>query len=210
MKKIMLELKIPLLISVVFIFICGLVYPMLMTGLSQVIFTKQANGSLITVNDEVIGSELIGQTFTDSRFMKGRPSAVNYNTYTAEQKEDGSYGGVASGSNNFAPTNPELEKRVEKDMADFLQTNPTISKDQIPTDLLTASGSGLDPHISYESALVQIPGISENSGLPENVLEEIVKDNTQDKFVGIFGEKTVNVLGVNSDIAKKLNLIVGE
>lgn len=210
MKKIMLELKIPLLISIVFIFICGLVYPMLITGLSQVIFPKQANGSLITVNDEIIGSELIGQTFTDPRFMKGRPSAVNYNTYTAEQKEDGSYGGVASGSNNLAPTNPELKKRVEKDMAGFLQTNPTISKDQIPTDLLTASGSGLDPHISYESALVQIPGLSENSGLPENVLEEIVKDNTQDKFIGIFGEKIVKVLGVNSDIAKKLNLIVGE
>lgn len=210
MKKIMLELKIPLLISVVFIFICGLMYPMLMTGLSQVIFPKQANGSLITVNDEVIGSELIGQSFTDSRFMKGRPSAVNYNTYTTEQKEDGSYGGVASGSNNFAATNPELEKRIEKDMANFIQKNPTISNDQIPTDLLTASGSGLDPHISYESALIQIPRLSKNSGLTENELKKIVKDNTQDKFIGIFGEKTVNVLGVNSDVAKKINLIAGK
>uniref|UniRef100_UPI00344DF0F8 K(+)-transporting ATPase subunit C n=1 Tax=Carnobacterium TaxID=2747 RepID=UPI00344DF0F8 len=209
MKKIMIELKTPLLVSILFLFVCGLAYPLLMTGLSQVIFPKQANGSLITINNKIIGSELIGQDFTDSRFMKGRPSAVNYNTYI-EEKEEGVYGGVASGSNNFAATNPELVKRVKKDMTEFLTNNPKIKKSQIPADLLTASGSGLDPHISYDSALIQLPEISETSGLDEMELQKIVEKNTGNKFIGVFGEKTVNVLGVNIEIAKKIAIITKE
>ena len=210
MKKIMIELKTPLLVSILFLFVCGLAYPLLMTGLSQVIFPKQANGSLITVNNKIIGSELIGQDFTDPRFMKGRPSAVNYNTYTLEEKEEGIYGGVASGSNNFAATNPELVKRVKNDMAEFLTNNPKIKKSQIPADLLTASGSGLDPHISYNSALIQLPEISETSGLDEMELQKIVEKNTGNKFVGVFGEKTVNVLGVNIEIAQKIATVANE
>ena len=210
MKKIMIELKTPLLVSILFLFVCFLAYPLLMTGLSQVIFPKQANGSLITVNNKIIGSELIGQDFTDPRFMKGRPSAVNYNTYTLEEKEEGIYGGVASGSNNFAATNPELVKRVKNDMAEFLTNNPKIKKSQIPADLLTASGSGLDPHISYDSALIQLPEISETSGLDEMELQKIVEKNTGNKFVGVFGEKTVNVLGVNIEIAQKIATVANE
>ncbi|MEY8353995.1 potassium-transporting ATPase subunit C [Lachnospiraceae bacterium 54-53] len=139
--------------------------------------------------------------------MKCRPSAVNYNTYTREQINDGTYGGVGSGSKNYAPTNPELLKRVEKDMADFLASNPDVKREDIPTDLLTASGSGLDPHISPRSAAVQIPGLAEATGLTEGRLKEIVKDHTREKFLGIFGEETVNVLMVNLEIAKEINLI---
>ncbi|MCA9766356.1 MAG: K(+)-transporting ATPase subunit C [Carnobacterium sp.] len=208
MKKIILELKTPFLISIVFLFICGLAYPLLITGVSQLVFPKQANGSLVIVNDEIVGSKLIGQKFTDPRFMKSRPSAVNYNTYTIEEKNEGLYSGVASGSTNFAATNPELEKRVEKDMAYFLKNNQSIKKSQIPADLLTASGSGLDPHISYESALVQLPEISEKSGLNQDELQKIVKKNTENKLIGIFGEKIVNVLGINIDIAKKINVVI--
>ena len=200
-------IKKPLLVTLILLLICGLAYPMLLTGISQVIFPEQANGSLITVHGKAVGSELIGQDFTDTRFMKCRPSAVNYNTYTKEDKENGTYTGVASGSKNYAPTNPELVKRVKEDIAQFLKANPSIKKKDIPTDLLTASGSGLDPNVSPESAAVQIPELVKTTGLSKSKLAEIVDNNTQGKFLGTFGEKTVNVLGVNLDIAKEIALI---
>jgi K+-transporting ATPase ATPase C chain len=207
MKNILNRIKRPFMVTFALLLICGLIYPMLLTGISQVIFPKKANGSQIIIDGEAVGSELIGQDFTDSRFMKGRPSAVNYNTYTKEDKESGNYTGVSSGSKNYAPTNPDLAKRVQDDIAKFLDENPTIIKEDIPTDLLTASGSGLDPHISSSSAAVQIPALAVATGLSEEMLAEIVKNNTQGRFLGIFGEETVNVLKVNLDIAKELRII---
>lgn len=207
MIKVLKGIKKPLLITVAMLLICGLAYPLLLTGISQLFFPHQANGSLITVNGHALGSELVGQDFTDSRFMKSRPSAVNYNTYTQEEKSDGAYAGIGSGSKNYAATNPELAKRVEADIAEFLAANPSISKEDIPTDLLTASGSGLDPHISPESASVQIPALVDSTGLSQETLESIVQKHTQSKLFGIFGEETVNVLAVNLDIAKELGLI---
>jgi len=207
MIKVLKGIKKPFLVTLALLVICGLAYPLLLTGISQVIFPKQANGNLITINGQAVGSELIGQDFTDARFMKCRPSAVNYNTYTQEDKENGDYSGVGSGSKNYAPTNPELVKRVEADIAAFLEANPSIKKEDIPTDILTASGSGLDPHISPESAAVQIPALVEATGLSQEILENIVKENTQGKFLGIFGEETVNVLMVNLDIARELGLL---
>ncbi len=200
-------IKRPFLVTIVLLLICGLVYPLLLTGISRIIFPRQANGSLITVNGQAVGSKLIGQDFTDTRFMKCRPSAVNYNTYTKEDKESGKYTGVGSGSKNYASTNPELVKRVEADITEFLKANPSVMKEDIPTDLLTASGSGLDPHISPASAAVQVPALVEATGLSKETLEAIVKENTQGKLLGIFGEETVNVLMVNLDIAKELGLI---
>ena len=193
--------------TIALLLICGLAYPLLLTGISQLIFPRQANGSLVKIAGRTIGSELVGQDFSDARFMKGRPSAVNYNTYTREDKEKGNYPGVASGSKNYAPTNPELVKRVEADMAKFLKANPSVKEEAVPTDLLTASGSGLDPHISPASAAVQIPALVKATGLSQETLEAIVKENTQGKFLGIFGEETVNVLMVNLDIAKELGLV---
>lgn len=206
MNKLLKGIKTPFLVTLVLLLICGLVYPLLLTGISQIIFPKQANGSLITADGSTVGSAIIGQDFTDARFMKCRPSAVNYNTYTKEDKENGNYTGVSSGSKNYAPTNQELSKRVQEDIAEFLKSNPSIHKEDIPTDLLTASGSGLDPHISPEAAAVQIPALAQSTGLTEDRLKEIVKDNTQGKLLGIFGEETVNVLKVNLQIAKDLNL----
>ncbi|BAH06419.1 hypothetical protein CKR_1368 [Clostridium kluyveri NBRC 12016] len=199
-------IKKPFLVTLVLLLVCGLAYPLILTGISQVIFPKQANGSLVIVNGKAIGSALIGQDFTDGRFMKGRPSAVNYNTYIREDKDSGNYAGVGSGSKNYAPTNPELVKRVQEDIDAFLKANPSIKKEDIPTDLLTASGSGLDPHISPESAAVQILALVKSTGLSKDKLETIVKNNTQGKAFGVFGEKTVNVLKVNLDIAKELGL----
>ncbi len=207
MRLFLNELKKPFLVTLALLLICGLAYPLLLTGISQIFFPKQANGSLIMIDGQATGSELVGQDFSDARFMKSRPSAVNYNTYTKEDKDSGNYAGVGSGSKNYAPTNQELAKRVEADIAEFLEANPSVKKEDIPTDLLTASGSGLDPHISPQSAAVQIPALVESTGLSQDKLETIVNDNTQGKFLGIFGEETVNVLKVNLEIAKELGLI---
>ncbi len=200
-------IKKPFLLTLALLLICGLAYPLLLTGISQLIFPQQANGSLVMIDGQAVGSELVGQDFSDTRFMKNRPSAVNYNTYTREDKESGDYAGVSSGSKNYAPTNPDLVKRVEADIAEFLRTNPSVKQEDIPTDLLTASGSGLDPHISPASAAVQIPALVESTGLSKETLEAIVKENTQGKFLGIFGEETVNVLKVNLEIAKELGAL---
>ncbi|SBV99996.1 Potassium-transporting ATPase C chain [uncultured Eubacteriales bacterium] len=207
MVRVLKGIKKPLLVTVAMLLICGLAYPLLLTGISQVVFPRQANGSLITIDGQAVGSELIGQDFEDPRFMKSRPSAVNYNTYTQEEKENGDYAGPGSGSNNYAPTNPELVKRVEADLAEFLAANPSVKEADIPADLLTASGSGLDPHISPASAAVQIQALAKSTGLSQETLEGIVKNNTQGKLLGIFGEETVNVLKVNLEIAKELGLI---
>lgn len=205
MRKIFKELKTPFLVTVVFTVICGLFYPLLITGLGQSIFPYQANGSLIVNKGKVIGSELIGQQFSDERFMKERPSAVNYNTYTAKEKSEGKYLGVASGSQNLSPSNSLLKKRVESDIKNFLNNNPSINKKDIPTDLLTSSGSGLDPSISQQSALVQIPQISKSTGISEDNLKKIIDKNTQNKILGFLGEKTVNVLKVNLEIYNQLS-----
>lgn len=145
--------------------------------------------------------------------MKGRPSAYNYNTYYEDEQgnqyyNDGSvFAGLSSGSNNYAPSNPALTERVEADIEAFLEANPDVKREDIPADLMTASGSGLDPHITPESARIQIPALATASGLSEEQLEQIVADHTEGKLFGIFGEETVNVLGVNLDIAKAMGLV---
>ena len=196
-----------LLVSIAMFAICGFAYPMIMTGISQIIFPHQANGSLIEENGEVVGSSLVGQDFTDERLFHCRPSAYNYNTYTEEDKENGDYGGVSSGSNNYAPSNPDLEKRINEDIEKFLQENPTIEKEDIPSDIITASGSGLDPHISVEAANVQIDRVSENTGLTKKQLKKMIEENTEGKFLGIFGEEKVNVLELNLSLAKEISMV---
>ena len=115
--------------------------------------------------------------------------------------------GIGSGSNNYAATNPALTERVEADIEAFLEKNPGVNREDIPTDLLTASGSGLDPHISPASAEIQIPRIAEASGLTEEEIEDIVSENTQGKVFGVFGEETVNVLKVNIEIAQRMGIL---
>lgn len=207
MKSIWNSLKKAFFVSIALLVICGLGYPLLMTGLAQVIFPSQANGSLIMEGGQAVGSKLVGQDFTADYFMKCRPSAVSYNTYTQEQADSGEYGGVGSGSNNFAPSNPDLIARVTSDMETFLAANPNITAQEIPADLLTASGSGLDPHISPESARIQLPELAKTTGLSMETLEKIVSDNTQGKAAGVLGENRVNVLMVNLEIARQMGLI---
>ena len=207
MKKYLVGIRSALLFSLMMLVLCGFAYPLLLTGAAQAIFPHQANGSIVEVDGKAVGSKIVGQSFEDERFFKGRPSAVNYNTYTKEEKADGTYGGVASGSNNYAPSNPELSKRVKKDLEAFMKANPDIDKKDIPADLITASGSGLDPDITPEAAKVQIPAIAKASGLSEAELQKIVDDNTEGKWLGVFGETRVNVLLCNVAIAQKLEIL---
>ena len=210
LKNLLRTLRPALTVTLVLMLVCGLGFPLLMTGLSALIFPARAEGSLVMVDGQAVGAEFVGQEFTEPFFMKGRPSAVHYNTYFEDENgsktyADGSeFGGLASGSSHYGPSNPALRERVEADMEAFLAANPGVTADQIPTDLLTASGSGLDPHISPASAAIQLPAISEASGLSMETLEAIVEDNTTGRLLGIFGEETVNVLGVNVDIAQAM------
>ena len=197
--------------TIVLMVICGLVFPLCLTLIGQVIFPSQANGNVVEANGEAVGAKYVGQEFNEPYFMKGRPSAVHYNTYFEDEEgnktySDGSeFTGLASGSNNYGPSNPALVERVEADKEAFLAANPEVKEEDIPTDLLTASGSGLDPHISVASAELQIPAIAEASGIDEATLKTIVENNTTHKLFGIFGEETVNVLGVNVEIYEMMN-----
>lgn len=205
MKKYLKPIKTAFFVAITMFLICGFAYPLVLTGISQIVFPDQANGSIVEMDGKAVGSSLVGQDFTDQRLFHCRPSAYNYNTYTQEEKENGTYNGVSSGSNNYAVSNPELEKRLNEEIEQFLKENPTISKDEIPSDIITASGSGLDPHISVEAANVQIDRIVKNTQLSREKVETLIEQNTQGKLFGIFGEETVNVLELNLSLVKEMN-----
>ena len=202
-KKAMLRnIRQALVVTLVLLLLCGFVFPVLLSGLSGLLFPHQAGGSLVTADGKAVGAKLVGQEFTEAYFMKGRPSAYHYNTYYTDEQgsrfyNDGSeFAGLGSGSNNYAPSNPALTQRVEANIEAFLAENPGVAREDIPADLMTASGSGLDPHISPAAAQVQLPAIAEASGLSPERLAQIVADNTEEKL-----------LGVNLDIALAMGLI---
>lgn len=205
MKKYLKPIKTAFFVAITMFLICGFAYPLVLTGISQIVFPDQANGSIVEMDGKAVGSSLVGQDFTDQRLFHCRPSAYNYNTYTQEEKENDTYSGVSSGSNNYAVSNPELEKRLNEEIEQFLKENPTISKDEIPSDIITASGSGLDPHISVEAANMQIDRIVKNTQLSREKVETLIEQNTQGKLFGIFGEETVNVLELNLSLVKEMN-----
>lgn len=172
-------------LSFVLLLICGLAYPLAMTGISQVVMPAQASGSLIVdENGKVLGSELIGQNFTDPKYFSGRVSSIENNA-------------AGSGSNNYAPSNPALIERTQKDLAAFLEANPGVKQEDIPADLLTNSGSGLDPHISPQAALVQVDRIAKARNLDPAKLRALIDEQTEDRSLGVFGEPRVNVLKLN-------------
>lgn len=204
MRKYLKSFKTAFFVSIAMYLLCGFAYPMVLTGISQIIFPNQANGSLVEMDGKVVGSTLVGQDFTDERLFHCRPSAYYYNTYTQEDKENGIYTGLSSGSNNYAVSNPKLKERLNQDIIKFLKENPTITRDEIPSDIITASGSGLDPHISVEAANVQVDRIVKNTQLSEAKVKELIKKNTVGKLFGIFGEETVNVIELNLSLVKEL------
>lgn len=202
-----------LIFCAVMMLLCSFAYPLALTGASQLTMKEKANGNLIdkegnptTDCEEAVGSALNGQEFTEDYYFQGRPSAVGYNNYTEEELKNGEYGGVSSGSYNYGNSNPELKERIQKDLDEFLEKHPGLKAEDIPSDLLTASGSGLDPHISPKSAEIQIPYVAENSGLSEEVTK-IVEENTEHKVLGVFGEERVNVLKCNLAVANAMGIL---
>jgi len=164
----------------------GLVYPLVVTGLAQVIFPRQANGCLIVRDGKAVGSELIGQPFDDPKYFWGRPSATSPYPYNA---------GSSSGS-NLGPTNPDLEKAV-KERVEVLRAADPGNTAPVPVDLGTASASGLDPHISPAAALYQVRRVARARGLDEGAVRQLVERHTEDRTFGILGEPRVNVLALN-------------
>lgn len=214
MKNFFKMFRIAFAFCLVMMVLCSFVYPLALTGVSQAAMKEKAGGSLIDREgnltsdpQKAVGSVLLGQDFTEDCFFRGRVSSVHYNTYTEEQKENGDYSGVSSGSFNYGNSNPDLKARIQKDLDDFLAAHPGVKAEDIPADLLTASGSGLDPHISPQAAEVQIPAVAEHSGLSEEEVSQIVEENTEGKTLGVFGEERVNVLKCNLAIAESMGLL---
>ena len=183
------QIKITILATIVLTILFGLAYPLVFTGLAQVLFPHQANGSLVTVNGKVAGSELIGQSFTKPEYFHGRPSAAGNNGYDAAN----------SGGSNLGPTNQKLVDRVKADVQKFRAENPDYTG-PIPADLLTSSGSGLDPHISPASAEAQVARVAKARGVTPDRITELVAKHTDGRQWGIFGEPRVNVLLLNIDL----------
>ncbi len=166
--------------------VLGVVYPLVMTGLCQVLFPRQADGSLITAGDRVVGSELIGQNFTRPEYFRGRPSAAGSDGYDA----------TASSGSNYGPTNQKLIDRVKGSVEKFRKENPDY-RGSIPADLVTASSSGLDPHLSPESARAQAPRVARARGAPADQINLLIGRFTEGPDLGLLGEPRVNVLKLN-------------
>jgi K+-transporting ATPase ATPase C chain len=168
----------------------GLIYPGIVTALAQIIFPYQANGSLHTVNGKVIGSDLIGQYWTSPRYFHGRPSAtINPATGTPEP-----YAADNSAASNLGPTNKNLIDSVQQRVQQLQKENPGVP---VPADLVTSSGSGLDPDITPAAAYFQVPRVAHERGLSQEAVKQLVDQNTQGRFLFIFGEPRVNVLQLN-------------
>lgn len=174
-----------------FTVVCGLGYTLVVTGIAQVAFPYQANGSLIKVEDKIVGSELIGQNFEDEDHMWGRIQNV-----TIVEGEDG--GLMAYGApSNLSPASEEYRQLVDARVKKIHAANPDADMDAVPVDLVTCSGSGLDPEISPDAAEYQVPRLAKATGKSEDEVRDIIAACTKGRFLGVFGEPTVNVLKVN-------------
>lgn len=182
MKNIIISIK----AFIIFSILLGLVYPLAITGIAQVVFPQKANGSLIVENNQVIGSSLIGQKFDKPEYFNSRPSAVGYNA-------------EGSGASNLGPSSKKLADRVKADISKLRQ------KTHLPPDAVLTSASGLDPHISIENAKLQAQRIAKIRGLQTSKVDELISNNTDSRFLGIWGQEGVNVLKLNIALNKEFN-----
>jgi K+-transporting ATPase ATPase C chain len=189
------EIRPAIVLVVILTLITGLVYPLVMTGIAEVIFPTQAQGSLVEVDGKVVGSALIGQEFTSDKYFHGRLSAT-----TALDPNDSSktvpapYNAANSGGSNLGPTNKALIDRVKADVDKLKAENPSMP---VPIDLVTTTGGGLDPHITPEAAMFQVPRVAKARNLPEDRVRELVNAQVEGRLLGLLGEPRVNVLALN-------------
>src|SRR5450631_4430428 len=189
------EIRPAIIVLVVLTLITGLAYPLAMTGIASVLFPGQAHGSLVEKDGKFVGSALIGQEFKGDQYFHGRPSAT-----TAPDPADATktvalpYNAGNSGGSNLGPTSKALNDRVKEDVDKLKAENPSVP---VPIDLVTTSGSGLDPEISPEGALFQVPRVAKARNMPEDRVRELVTANTQGRLAGLLGEPRVNVLALN-------------
>lgn len=169
--------------------LCGF-YPITITGVAKLFFKHKSEGSLILKDHQIIGSELIGQNFSDPKYFHGRPSAAGEKGYDATN---------SSGS-NLGPTSQKLVERIDSNMNKVIEENPGVQTNQIPVDLVTASGSGLDPHISPEAAFLQAERVSQARGISLEKVKALIQNHIEGPQWGIFGEKRVNVLILNINL----------
>lgn len=177
----------------VFSIICGIIYTAVVTGISQLIFPKQANGSIIEVNGKKYGSELLGQQYTGDTYMWGRIMSIDVSTYQDENGKTLMY----AAPSNLSPASEEYEALVAERVEKLRAANPDMDETAVPVDLVTGSGSGLDPDIAPAAAQYQVARIANARGISEQDVQNIIDKCSSGRFLGIFGEKTVNVLKVN-------------
>jgi K+-transporting ATPase ATPase C chain len=189
------EIRPAIILLVALTLITGLAYPLAITGIAGVLFPHQAQGSLIERDGMVVGSELIGQVFTDDKYFHGRPSATNMPDPNDPTKNaDAPYNAANSGGSNLGPTSKALADRLQGDVDKLKAENPSTP---VPVDLVTTSASGLDPHISPAAALFQVPRVAKARNLSEDRVRELVQGETEGRLLGLLGEPRVNVLALN-------------
>src|SRR6202451_877800 len=189
------EIRPAFLILVILTLITGLAYPLAMTEIAGAIFPRQAQGSLIERDGKVIGSALIGQEFKDDKYFHGRPSATSAPDPADSSKTvPAPYNAANSGASNLGPTSKALNDRIKQDVDTLKAESPSTG---VPIDLVTTSASGLDPDISPEGALFQVPRVAKVRGMGEDRVRQLVAENTSGRLIGLFGEPRVNVLALN-------------
>jgi K+-transporting ATPase ATPase C chain len=189
------EIRPAIVLLVALTLITGVIYPFAMTGIARVIFPIQSQGSLVEENGRIVGSSLIGQQFQSDRYFHGRPSAtVAPDPNDPTKTVPAPYNAANSGGSNLGPTNKSLIERVQGDMDRLQQENPSA---EVPIDLVTTSGGGLDPHISPAAALFQVPRVAKTRNMSEDSVRRLVDEHVEGRTLGILGEPRVNVLALN-------------
>jgi K+-transporting ATPase ATPase C chain len=188
MRALMTAIKMTIVLTI----LLGIIYPLAITGAANILFPHQAQGSLVTRDGTVVGSELIGQTFAAPGYFHSRPSAAGDKGYDASN----------SSASNLGPTNKTLISTVQQRLKDVMEANPGTDARQVPIDLITTSGSGLDPEISPAAAELQVPRIAKARGIGEDDVRLLVRQNTRARYVGVLGEPGVNVLALNLALDK--------